>query len=517
MRSILLGLFLITGSSVSSSEAVHQGQEMLNVLGFDAGLIDGKWGRKSKAAIVDFYNEYGGSFDGKLDENELEDLRKQINNGIYFKSDYVDYSIKYQFKDNWMNWEEYSRLTKVWANKNYFYENGNWNLNGRPHPHNSRCFAILYDKADPLYYHKHEGQNSYHGQDVAQCLQDNILHMIREVTQYGKDSERLNWFFEDFIPRATHNNYWVTGGFHEYSNWPTGVSRDYQIRQQNYNMAHARVFWYSALTYSWFKDLYGTTPELDKQFISWWEMHEKLQRPNILDEEFSHAGCIGSELIDYARNGKYNGKRANIELQTWNKLSNSCDNYAVSYAYPLITMGVAFQNSDYINEGLQLVSNVLRSASKDGVTHDEFRCTEGIGYPWITATKLSQIGAVLEAGTGLDLRKIRFEQSNTSVDTIMQHTFDISEDPRLAVNDSWLTCNIWYSAKKAGEIKDKSDLLRHPSYSKDYSGFYYYSAWWLRKTGQWNKYLDKVFDPHEYVHPSDTGFDDNIFVLSLKR
>ena len=199
MRSILLGLFLITGSSVSSSETVHQGQEMLNVLGFDAGLIDGKWGRKSKAAIEDFYNEYGSSFDGKLDENELEDLRKQINNGVYFKSDYVDYSIEYQFNDNWMNWEEYSRLTNVWANKNYFYENGNWNLNGRPHPHDSRCFEILYNNADPLYYHKHEGQNSYHGQDVARCLQDNILHMIMEVTQYGKDSERLNWFFEDFF------------------------------------------------------------------------------------------------------------------------------------------------------------------------------------------------------------------------------------------------------------------------------------------------------------------------------
>jgi len=56
---------------------VAEVQKMLNLLGFNAGLEDGIFGRKSKKAISDFYISLGLAWDGKLDSNEFKDLKSK--------------------------------------------------------------------------------------------------------------------------------------------------------------------------------------------------------------------------------------------------------------------------------------------------------------------------------------------------------------------------------------------------------------------------------------------------------
>ena len=53
---------------------VDNAQRMLNQLGYNAGPVDGAYGGKTKRALEAFYAKSGGSFDGKLDTNEVADL-----------------------------------------------------------------------------------------------------------------------------------------------------------------------------------------------------------------------------------------------------------------------------------------------------------------------------------------------------------------------------------------------------------------------------------------------------------
>lgn len=57
---------------------VDQSQRMLNQMGYNAGSVDGAYGNKTQTALEAFYADNGGSFDGTLDENEVEDLRSAM-------------------------------------------------------------------------------------------------------------------------------------------------------------------------------------------------------------------------------------------------------------------------------------------------------------------------------------------------------------------------------------------------------------------------------------------------------
>ena len=54
-------------------------QKDLNILGFDAGPVDGSYGKKTKGALEAFYDSKGMSFDGKLDANEVRDLKSALD------------------------------------------------------------------------------------------------------------------------------------------------------------------------------------------------------------------------------------------------------------------------------------------------------------------------------------------------------------------------------------------------------------------------------------------------------
>ena len=51
---------------------------MLNLLGFNAGPVDGAYGKKTRSALMNFYRDEGSEFDGNLDDNELDDLTSAI-------------------------------------------------------------------------------------------------------------------------------------------------------------------------------------------------------------------------------------------------------------------------------------------------------------------------------------------------------------------------------------------------------------------------------------------------------
>ena len=73
LLSIITILSLLIPHTVFA-DIVSQSQRMLNQLGYNAGPVDGAYGGKTKRALEAFYAKSGGSYDGKLNANELADL-----------------------------------------------------------------------------------------------------------------------------------------------------------------------------------------------------------------------------------------------------------------------------------------------------------------------------------------------------------------------------------------------------------------------------------------------------------
>ncbi|MHA1555143.1 MAG: peptidoglycan-binding domain-containing protein, partial [Alphaproteobacteria bacterium] len=57
---------------------VGPAQQFLTALGYNPGPIDGAWGGKTRNALIAFYVDRGGEFDGTLSANEIEDLVAEL-------------------------------------------------------------------------------------------------------------------------------------------------------------------------------------------------------------------------------------------------------------------------------------------------------------------------------------------------------------------------------------------------------------------------------------------------------
>jgi peptidoglycan hydrolase-like protein with peptidoglycan-binding domain len=72
----LIASMLIAGLSTPAlSDTVSSAQQMLNKLGYNAGPVDGAYGGKTRRALEAFYSNNVSSYDGVLDENEINDLK----------------------------------------------------------------------------------------------------------------------------------------------------------------------------------------------------------------------------------------------------------------------------------------------------------------------------------------------------------------------------------------------------------------------------------------------------------
>lgn len=80
MKTLLISaLTMVSLTAYTHAGPVNQAQALLNDLGFDAGTVDGVYGRKTEQALIEYYASLGLAYDGLLDQNEINDLRKSIS------------------------------------------------------------------------------------------------------------------------------------------------------------------------------------------------------------------------------------------------------------------------------------------------------------------------------------------------------------------------------------------------------------------------------------------------------
>ena len=75
ISSIIIFLF---SAPLSADTLTAEMQRMLNRLGYNAGPVDGAYGKKTKSALIKFYTDNGSAYDGELDANEISDVQKEI-------------------------------------------------------------------------------------------------------------------------------------------------------------------------------------------------------------------------------------------------------------------------------------------------------------------------------------------------------------------------------------------------------------------------------------------------------
>ena len=79
IKLIFITFFLVHSFAANATAGtVAEAQQMLNLLGFNAGPVDGAYGKKTRSALMNFYRDEGSEFDGNLDDNELDDLTSAI-------------------------------------------------------------------------------------------------------------------------------------------------------------------------------------------------------------------------------------------------------------------------------------------------------------------------------------------------------------------------------------------------------------------------------------------------------
>jgi len=71
--------FMLSSVSVLADQQTADAQSLLNNLGYNAGAVDGAWGKKTRTALEQFYVDRNQRFDGKLDAQELALLKSEYD------------------------------------------------------------------------------------------------------------------------------------------------------------------------------------------------------------------------------------------------------------------------------------------------------------------------------------------------------------------------------------------------------------------------------------------------------
>jgi len=73
--TIIISLLTLISSAALADKITANIQRDLNLLGYNAGPVDGVSGRKTISSLEAFYNDYGGEFDGEIDADAAAAIR----------------------------------------------------------------------------------------------------------------------------------------------------------------------------------------------------------------------------------------------------------------------------------------------------------------------------------------------------------------------------------------------------------------------------------------------------------
>ena len=475
-------LAAIFSANYSFAGTVDTAQRILNQLGYNAGVVDGLYGGKTKRALEAFYADNGETFDGKLDANEVIDLETYLTKNIltlgkqddaeyrfepHQKSKYVDYSVKHEFtyEKGQFFVDKLPRYASLW--KEFYGKPPKTNFiedmkvlrmrNYRPQD----CLGVLHD---PLFVSRGKFNDQDYRDIYIGCMGQVMTLVHDDVVRGEKNGSAVTYFFDTLAP------HWI--------------ENDSQLKLPKYReegesfLSEQNVVENFMFTYIWFSDWYGTSDELDQKFKSYFHKFERSRIRHIKsDYDRKFINKCPDDL--YRMRPNWNGRPADKHL-----VFDACKQefYPLLYAY----MGVRFQDNNYINEALFFFKHNAKYTFEEGVNIEVTRGALGPGYAHLTSHLLDRAAFALEQFTNTNAYTIEGGgKYNTTVGELILGGIDAYHNPEKYFKYAKLGKDAYISS---GDYREPPDIGNPAHYRLTGSIL---SA---SKSGKWNKYLTSKED-----------------------
>ena len=212
-------------------------------------------------------------------------------------------------------------------------------------------------------------------------------------------------FFDELIPYWLENDAFIMKNLRMWHGHQAEVPYD--------NMRYGIFYHYYVLGPWW-----GVSKERDTQMLRWWEMQERSTTASVWAKNASTCW-------------KANKRVDQSDIYPANKpgIGNGlCTNAASTYAWMLTLTGLYHKQSDYINEAIWVVDNIVSGALPDGATVDALRGGQASSYSMKTSDFLDRIAVEMDRRFNYNLYK-RANKEGTTVRTVIDYGIAIWLDP----------------------------------------------------------------------------------------
>ncbi len=348
----IFALALSMFATTAISGTIEEAQRMLNVLGYNAGPVDGLYGKKTKDALSDFYESQNKQFDNKLDQNELTDLENASK--VYFSS-----KLKRK-KSKHLQHANYSRHIATPYRDLKVYEN----------------FRLIDDFNSFMKFHY-----------------DNLKGEMPDhqgVFNYRAQSIDFEFCVPDFISTTSNNS--SRSGAHEIQNVTAYCGN--MISQRFLNNPNKGIENYRKILLGWLKNGIIENPnvfgkKLSNSLMNQWPYAISSNVPNILThyalyhklyglDQFTHQSVIRMgeaffESWDYypllTRNGTYFRRVCNLKssIKVVVGTNDHCGSFNARMATGGIYFGLEFKNQIAFDTGVRHLEVMLATFNKDAI------------------------------------------------------------------------------------------------------------------------------------------------------
>jgi len=441
----LLSLFIPVFACYAQAGVIDESQSILNKLGYNAGSVDGIYGRKTENAISKFYSDNGESYDGILGAKELTDLQDALSKKRLREPQGSSAFAKYK-RALPANGIEYDRDIKYSFRKGDFFVDIRENYSS----HWRSIFSMDYKaEADPFTPTK-EGidckkallQNEPFQRatvNTATATPDSTIVMEcwwplrKEMHQQWVDNKPnsavFKFFFEQLTPHVIKKNTWT------YEPDIQGGQRD---------KAMERFF----ALYAQYSDFYQTTMDLDSAVLGYFNYHEQQQVVHPLPRK-KYLHCPTDSLVLYPKFDDF--------------IQDSCANWGAERALTRVMVGLKYQHDDILNEGIQIMKHIAESSHGAGATLDAYRGGDSVGYLMQLSTSLDPAAFIVSHYTDIDAYELGGGKFNNTVRDVLEYSFRSVMDPEM--NYKYSSKNIYdhngyYKRQIWREAPDVDFLIR---------------------------------------------------------
>lgn len=401
-------LLIVIPTSIFAQGTERDAQSMLSQLGYQIS-VDGRWGPQSQRVIDQFYTDQGLTYDGVLDETELNDLKKSVSlkrnlhNNASPSS--IDYSQIWNFNYDDLKYlgehDDYRLRIRSQIHSNNAMQNLE---NYRP---DTECTTLLFNKAT---FNTWQGNEIWNRRNITRCMIDYYRWVLTNY-EHQLEPDDITRRFWNQMPVWIESKAFVIKDF-------DGGDWSYSQDEKNNDL-----FFIIARAYYILGDYYEIqTLERDAQMYDYWQA---FMAENV-------GANVKARNVDvcYPPNTNSHTDVSSIYPTGPGMSTGLCANGAAQFAYHLGLAGLYHKNNNFINEAVWVARNITSGATQEGATYDAQRGGQAPHYLSTISLWLDMLAQDLEYYFDYNLYE-QAGQNGVMVGDVIRYGYDVWMNPRI--------------------------------------------------------------------------------------